>query len=117
MSLFPTAVGPTRKNAECGILNAEFMSGRKAARTTTSAFRILNSDFSSRRVARVVPRVVHLRSADHELATHELLVVQLADRALGFVDAVHLDEGETLGALSRSVGHDLCAGDAADPVK
>ncbi len=66
---------------------------------------------------RRVARVVRLCAADDELASHELLIVQLADGPLGLVDALHLYERKALGTLGRSMRDDLGAGHAADPVE
>src|SRR5438876_456020 len=51
--------------------------------------------------------VAGFRSADHELAAHELLVVQLVHGAFGVLDRLHRHEREALGLLRVLVADDL----------
>src|SRR5436305_10226351 len=57
------------------------------------------------------------RAADPELAPEEFLIVQFLHRALGFVDRLHRDEGETFRALVVTVAHDLGVLDMAHAVE
>ena len=61
--------------------------------------------------------LARLRAADQKLATKEILVVQLADRALRFFHGVHLHKGETFRALVVFVGHNLRVLHLADAVE
>jgi len=56
-------------------------------------------------------------AADYELAPEEFLIVQFLNRAPGFIDRLHLDESETLGALIVAIAHHLGVLDMADSVK
>ena len=51
--------------------------------------------------------LARLRAADHELAAEEFLVVQFLHGALGFIDRLHLHEGEAFRALVVPVTYDL----------
>jgi len=63
------------------------------------------------------PLVDGLRAADDQLATHVVFIVQLGDRALRFVDGLHLDEGEALGFVRMLVRNDLYVLDRSDPAE
>ena len=65
----------------------------------------------------VVTVFARLGSADHEFAAEEFLVVQFFDCALGFVDRLHRDEGETFRALIVAIAHDLGVLNVADAVE
>ena len=80
-------------------------------------FRIPISAFCSRGKSRRVPLIRRFGAADHELAAHENLIVQLAHGPLGLIDTVHLHKRKTLGSLGRAMGHDFRAGHAADPLE
>ena len=56
-------------------------------------------------------------AADYELAPKEFLVVQFLHRALGFLDRLHLDEGETFRALIVAIAHDFGVLNVADAVE
>ena len=58
-----------------------------------------------------------LGSADHEFAAEEFFIVQFFDCALGFVDRLHRDEGETFRALIVAIAHDLGVLNVADAVE
>ena len=58
-----------------------------------------------------------LCAADHELATKEFFVVQFLDRSFGFVDRLHLHEGESFGALIVAIAHHLGILDVTDAVE
>src|SRR5207244_3448250 len=55
--------------------------------------------------------------ADHELTPEEFLVVQFIHRALGLLDRLHLDEGETFRALIVAIAHHFGVLDVADAVE
>ncbi|MEY2546148.1 MAG: hypothetical protein QOG48_1265 [Verrucomicrobiota bacterium] len=57
------------------------------------------------------------RAADHELAAEKFLVVQFRDGAFGFVDGLHLHEGESFRALVVAIAHDLGVLHMADAVE
>ena len=57
------------------------------------------------------------RAADHELAAEEFLVVQFFDRALCFLDRLHLDESKSFGALVVAIAHHFGVLDVANAVK
>ena len=57
------------------------------------------------------------RAADHQLAAEEFLVVQFVHRALGLVDRLHGNEGESFRALVVAIGHDLGVLDVANTVE
>ena len=57
------------------------------------------------------------RAADHEFAAEEFFVVQFLHGALGFLDGLHLHEGEPFRALVVPVTHDLCVLHVANAVK
>ena len=61
--------------------------------------------------------LARFRTAHHQLAAEELLVVQFIDGALGFIDALHLDKGESLGALVVLVAYNLGVLNLADAVE
>ena len=56
-------------------------------------------------------------TADNQLAAKEFLVVQLCDRPFGFLDRLHLNERETLGALVMPVTYHLGVLDVANAIK
>ena len=51
--------------------------------------------------------LARFRAADHEFAAEEFFVVQFLDGALGFLDGLHLHEGEPFRALVVAVTDDL----------
>ena len=55
--------------------------------------------------------------ADHQLASEKLLIVQFVDRALRFLNGLHLDEGETFRALVVTIAHNLRVLDVTDAVE
>ena len=55
--------------------------------------------------------------ADHQLAPKEFLVVQFLDCALGFLDRLHLDEGEAFRALIVTIAHYFGVLDMADAIE
>ncbi len=60
---------------------------------------------TSRRLRLTLRVLARFRAADHELASEEFLIVQFIHRALGFLDRLHLDEGETFRALVVPIAH------------
>ena len=58
-----------------------------------------------------------LGTADHEFAAEEFLIVQFADRALRFLERLHLDEGESFGTLVVTIGYNLCVLHLSDAVE
>src|SRR5438045_9426455 len=60
--------------------------------------------------------LARFRSAHHQLAAEELLVVQFRHGPLRFVHRLHLNEGESFRALVVFVSYDLGVLDRADAV-
>jgi len=56
-------------------------------------------------------------AANYKLAAKEFLVVQFVHRAFGFLDRLHLDEGETFRTLIVAIAHDFGVLDVADAVE
>ena len=61
--------------------------------------------------------LARFRTADHQLAAEKFLVVQFLHRALGFLDRLHGDEGETFRALIVAIAYNLGVLHVADAVK
>ncbi len=59
-------------------------------------------------------RAFAARTADDELASHEILVIENFYSALCFVDGTHFDKGKSFGLLGSRIGDDLGAGDVSD---
>jgi hypothetical protein len=51
--------------------------------------------------------LTRFRTADHEFATKELLIVQFLDGTFRFLDRLHLHESETFRPLIVTVTYDL----------
>ena len=61
--------------------------------------------------------LARFRAADHKFAAKEFFVVQFRHGALGFIDGLHLHEGEPFRALVVPVTHHLCVLHVANAVE
>ena len=61
--------------------------------------------------------LARFRATDHEFAAKEFFVVQFRHGALGFIDGLHLHEGEAFRALVVPVTHDFCVLHVANAVE
>jgi hypothetical protein len=61
--------------------------------------------------------LARFRTADHEFAAEEFLIVQFLHRSFRLFDGLHLHKGETLGALVVPVTYDLGVLHVADAIE
>ena len=61
--------------------------------------------------------LIGFRTAYHEPATEEFLVVQFLHRAFGFLDVLHLYKRKTFRALVVPIAYDLCVLHVSNPVE
>ena len=61
--------------------------------------------------------LARFRAADHEFASKEFFIVQFLHRSLCLVDRLHLNEGETFGALIVAIAYDLGVLDVSNTVE